>query len=90
MYDACAKSGFAGGEAREHKTQVPAKCRLASIAAPLIVPARALGGGGATPPSDRISLACIGLGWMGGTHLKEFLKLKDVRIVAVCDLDEAT
>ena len=48
---------------------------LASMAAPLIVPACALGRGGATPPSDRISLACIGLGWMGyDGHLKEFLK----------------
>ena len=57
--------------------------------APLFIPASALGRGGATPPSDRISLACIGLGWMGyDGHLKEFLKLKDVRIVAVCDLDE--
>ena len=62
---------------------------LATIAAPLIIPGSALGRGGATPPSDRISMACIGLGWMGHDgHLKEFLKLKDVRIVAVCDLDE--
>jgi hypothetical protein len=57
---------------------------LAGVAAPLFVPPRALGRGGAAP-SDRISMACIGLGWMGHDgHLKEFLKLKDVRIVAVC------
>ena len=50
---------------------------VASVAGPLWVPARALGGGGATLPCDRITLACIGLGWMGGEgHLKEFLKLK--------------
>jgi len=62
---------------------------MASVAAPWFVPASALGRGGATPPSDRISLACIGLGWMGyDGHLQDFLKLKDVRIVAVCDLDE--
>src|SRR5580698_9319227 len=62
---------------------------LATITAPLIIPGTALGRGGATPPSDRITLACIGLGWMGHDgHLKEFLKLKDVRIVAVCDLDD--
>ena len=62
---------------------------LASVAGPLFIPASALGRGGATPPSDRISMACIGLGWMGyDGHLKDFLKLKDVRIVAVCDLDE--
>jgi predicted dehydrogenase len=64
------------------------KAGLASVA-PLIVKATALGRDGSTPPSDRINLACIGLGWMGhDNHLKEFLALKDVRIVAVCDLDE--
>jgi hypothetical protein len=63
---------------------------LASVTAPQLIPARALGRGGSTPPSDRISMACIGLGWMGHDgHLTEFLKLKDVRIVAVCDLDES-
>jgi len=61
----------------------------AGAVAPMIIPARALGHGGATPPSDRICLATIGVGWMGHDyHLKEFLKLRDVQIVAVCDLDE--
>jgi predicted dehydrogenase len=63
---------------------------FAAASAPMIVSASALGRGGMRAPSDRISVACIGLGWMGfDGHLKDFLKLKDVaRIVAVCDLDD--
>ena len=62
---------------------------MAGVAGPLFVQTSALGRGGSHAAEDPISLACIGLGWMGyDGHLKEFLKLNDVRIVAVCDLDE--
>ena len=48
---------------------------LAVAGAPMIVKASALGLGGATAPSDKIAVACIGLGWMGfDGHVKDFPK----------------
>jgi len=55
---------------------------------PSIVKASALGLNGAIPPSERVTLATVGVGWMGGDHLTEFLKIPAARIVAVCDVDE--
>jgi predicted dehydrogenase len=39
------------------------------------------------PPSDQIQLALIGVGGMGTGRLREFMKLPDVRIAAICDVD---
>jgi predicted dehydrogenase len=55
---------------------------------PMIVPSSALGRG-ATPPSDRILLGSIGLGRMGGGNTRGFLRYDDVRVAAVCDVQEA-
>ncbi len=52
-----------------------------------IVPRRVLGMG-ATPPSDRIAVGCIGVGGMGTGNMRGFLSNADVQVVAVCDLDE--
>lgn len=52
---------------------------------PAIVPASALGLGGATPPSDRLTMAIIGAGPRGMYVLGQFLKEQDVRFVAACD-----
>jgi predicted dehydrogenase len=54
---------------------------------PAIVPAAALGRGGAVAPSDRILVGCAGTGWQGGNNVNSFLELPDVRVAAVCDLD---
>ena len=54
--------------------------------APLFVPASTLGLAGATPPSDRIVIAGIGMGGRNSRNVQEFLKQEDVRVVAVCDL----
>jgi predicted dehydrogenase len=56
-----------------------------AAAAPLFVPASALGRGGATAPSDRITMAAIGNGPRGMYVLGHFLKENDVRFVAACD-----
>ena len=56
---------------------------------PTIIPSSALGADGTTPPSDRITAACIGVGRMGGGHVRSFLRHEDVRIVAVCDVQES-
>ncbi len=63
---------------------------LPAVAAgfPAIVPGSALGLDGAVPPSDRVTLASIGVGWMGGSHVDAFLKLEGVQYVALADLDD--
>ncbi len=58
----------------------------AVLAAPLVLPGRLFG---ADAPSKKITVACIGIGMQGGSNLNEFLKLNDVQVVAICDVDEA-
>jgi hypothetical protein len=53
--------------------------------APTIIPASALGRGGAVPPSERIVLGGIGLGSRGSTDLHAMLPEPDVQFLAVCD-----
>ena len=55
---------------------------------PTIVPATALGFQGAVSPTDRLTLATIGVGWMGGSHVDIFVKKPQVHYVAVCDVDD--
>ena len=57
-----------------------------AAAAPLVLPAATLGLGGATPPSDRIAVAGIGMGSRNRRNIQEFLNEEQVRVVAVCDL----
>jgi predicted dehydrogenase len=59
----------------------------ASVAAPLIVPASALGRDGAVAPSARIGMGFIGIGRMGQGHLRCFTGYPDAQIIAVCDVD---
>ena len=53
-----------------------------------IVPRHVLGGAGQTPPSERIRLAGIGAGGMGGGDIATVSKL-GAEIVALCDVDNA-
>jgi predicted dehydrogenase len=57
----------------------------ASLAFPHIVPSTALGRGGAVAPSERVTLAFIGVGNMGQNHFRPFIYQPDVQVVAVCD-----
>jgi len=54
------------------------------ILLPTFVPSAVIG---ANAPSNRITMALIGLGSMGMRHVKGFLQESDCRIVAVCDVD---
>jgi len=58
----------------------------AAIAAPAIVPASVFG---ADAPSKRIAVGAIGVGRMGNGDLGEALGLKQVQVVAVCDVDSS-
>ena len=59
---------------------------MASVVAPLIVPRHVVAGSQVTPPSDRITLGHVGVGSKGGQHVGNFLKMPDVRVMAVCDV----
>src|SRR5882724_13527299 len=64
-----------------------ARAAAAAVAFPAIVPASALGRGGALAPSERITLAVIGTGNQGFNDIRSFLRDKRVQIVAVCDVN---
>src|SRR5437667_7643661 len=66
-----------------------------ALAAPVIVPASALGRNGAVAPSERITMGFIGVGGQGGGHLLGgawtyvaggYAGRKDVQVLAVCDV----
>ena len=52
-----------------------------------IVPRHVLGGQGQTPPSERVNIAGIGCGGMGGGDIATLTKL-GANYVALCDVDE--
>jgi predicted dehydrogenase len=53
---------------------------------PSMVPESVLGRGGKASANDRINMGMIGVGSMGGGHVRGFLSHQDVRVVAVCDV----
>lgn len=55
------------------------------LAAPFVVPARALGRSGNVSPRERILLGGIGLGARGTTVLNWMLAESDVQFLAICD-----
>ncbi len=61
----------------------------AALALPTIIPASALGRGGAVAPSERIVLGGIGLGGRGTGVLNWMLTQPDVQFVAICDVRRA-
>lgn len=60
----------------------------AACAAPTIVPASVFGQDGKAAPSERITVGMIGVGRQARAYnVPQFLKMPDVQIVAVCDVD---
>lgn len=66
-----------------------------TLAAPTIIPASALGRGGARAPSERITMGFIGVGGQGSGHLLGgawtyvpggYSARRDVQVLAVCDV----
>ncbi len=58
----------------------------ATVAAPYIIPASALGKDGTVAPSERIVVGCIGIHGRGFHDLRWIIGNKDVQVVAICDL----
>ncbi|MCG8508540.1 MAG: Gfo/Idh/MocA family oxidoreductase, partial [Rhodospirillales bacterium] len=52
---------------------------------PMIVPSSALGLDGATPPSERVMLGCIGVGAKGTNGMHNFINHTDAQVVALAD-----
>lgn len=61
----------------------------ALLATPMLVPGDVLGRGGAVAPSERVTLACIGVGGRGSADLRGLGDLAETQLVAVCDVDAA-
>ncbi len=59
----------------------------AALAAPYFVPARVFG---STAPSNRVTLACIGVGNQGFPVMQRFLKNSACQVLAVCDVNEGS
>jgi predicted dehydrogenase len=57
---------------------------------PAIVPSSALGRDGMVAPSDRIVLGAVGVGRQGSGDMRGFLSQPDVRVAAICDVNQAT
>lgn len=68
------------------RRQFLASTSLAASAITL-APQSVLGRGGDTAPSERTTLACIGMGSQGSENLATFLKFPEVQVVAVCDVN---
>ncbi len=60
----------------------------AAVAAFTVVPRHVLGGAGQTPPSERVNVAAIGAGGMGGSNTNA-CAAAGANIVALCDVDWA-
>ena len=46
-------------------------------------------GGFAAPALETVRIGFVGVGLQGGSHVRNFLGIEGVEIVAVCDIDEA-
>ena len=75
------------------------KGALASLAVPLVIPARALGRDGNVSPSERVTMGFIGVGTQGGGHLYGggwtyvpggYVARADVQVLGVCDVRQAS
>lgn len=53
----------------------------------MVVPRHVLGGPGYRAPSDRLNIACIGVGGMGGSNTRSLADIGE-NIYALCDVDE--
>ena len=61
---------------------------VAAALAPMIVPASALGLGGAVAPSERITVGCIGIRGRGFHDLRWISKYNDVQVLSICDIQK--
>jgi predicted dehydrogenase len=63
---------------------------VSTASAFMIVPRHVLGGPGFVPPSDRITLAAVGMGHQGFAVTMNLLARPDVQVIAVCDCNKSS
>jgi len=56
---------------------------------PTIIKASSLGRGGTIAPSDKKTMILIGCGGQGRGDMRSFLRMNDVQVIAVCDVDDS-
>lgn len=76
-----------GGDLKSSRRTFLSAAAWAAAFSFTIVPRHVLGGPGHTPPSERINVAGIGAGGMGGGDIATVSRL-GANIVALCDVDE--
>ena len=62
-----------------------------AVAAPYVIPSGVLAAPGVAGANDRLTFGHIGVGGMGGYHLRDMvsrLKRGEVNLAAVCDIDD--
>ena len=59
----------------------------AGLSALTVLPRHVLGGPGRIAPSEKTTIACIGIGGQGQINLANFLDFEEVQVVAVCDVN---
>jgi predicted dehydrogenase len=59
----------------------------AALSMPTIVPASVLGRGGQKPPSEKLSIGMIGMGYQARGHRSFLLAHPDTRVVAIAEVD---
>ena len=57
---------------------------MGSLAAPAVIRASAL-----PSPNDTVRVACVGFNNQGETHIENYVKIPNVELAALCDVDEA-
>jgi len=62
------------------------KTAAAAASVPYIIPASALGADDRPPPSERITMGCVGVGGRGQGDMGAFLGNKQMQVIAVCDV----
>ncbi|MCP4641540.1 MAG: Gfo/Idh/MocA family oxidoreductase [bacterium] len=62
----------------------------AAVGVPAIIPASARGADGHVAPSERTTMAVVGLGGQGTRDMHDFLRMRDVQMVALCDVDQGS
>jgi len=54
---------------------------------PYLARSSALGKDGSVTPSNRITVGCVGVGGQGTNNMRDFMSRKQVRVIAVCDVN---
>lgn len=76
-----------GGSSDQKLSRRKLVAAVAAGAAWTIVPRHVLGGPGHVPPSEKTTLAGIGMGGQGIQNIVNFLKIPEVQVTAVCDVN---